>query len=80
MPAICKILLMSVLAVCTLMDVRSHTVSLPVILGGDMNSVPGSLAHDVFARNGFVTAADAADVRSEHRSYHLNPVDEFGVR
>ena len=34
MPAICKILLMSVLAVCTLMDVRSHTVSLPVILGG----------------------------------------------
>ena len=54
-------------------EVRHKWGNLPVILGGDMNSVPGSLAHDVFARNGFVTAADAADVRSEHRSYHLNP-------
>jgi len=54
-------------------EIRHKWGDLPVILGGDLNSIPGSLAHDVFARNGFVSAADAADVRSEHRSYHLNP-------
>ena len=46
MPAICKILLMSVLAVCTFMDVRSHTVSLPVILGGCIAAIVVNRAGD----------------------------------
>ena len=32
-------LLLSILALCTLMDLRSHTVSLPLILGGSLAAV-----------------------------------------
>ena len=37
---------MSVLAVCTLMDVRSHTVSLPVILSGCIAAIVVNRAGD----------------------------------
>ena len=54
-------------------ELRHKWGNLPVIGGGDLNSYPDSLAHDVFIRHGFVNAADAADVRSPYRSHHGDP-------
>ena len=54
-------------------ELRHKWGNLPVIGGGDLNSCPGSLAHDVFARHGFINAADAAAVRPTHRSHHGDP-------
>jgi len=55
-------------------ELRHKWGNLPVVGGGDLNSRPGALAYDVFLRHGFVNAADAADVRSPHRSHHGYPV------
>ena len=57
-----------------LSELRHKWGDLPVIGGGDLNSKPGALSYNVFLRNGFVNAADAADVRSPHCSHHGNPV------
>ena len=54
-------------------EIRYKWSDLPVILGGDLNSIPGSLAHEAFNRNGLFAAAEKADVRSPRRSYHHNP-------
>ena len=56
-----------------LSELRHKWGDLPVIGGGDLNAKPGALAHGVFERNGFVNAADAADVRSPHCSHHGDP-------
>ena len=55
-------------------DVRRKWGNLPVIGGGDLNCRPGSLAHEVFRLAGYRNAADAAPVRSPHRSHHGYPV------
>ncbi len=55
-------------------DVRRKWGNLPVIGGGDLNCRPGSLAHEVFRLAGYCNAADAAPVRSPHRSHHGYPV------
>ena len=54
-------------------DLRKQWGDIPAICGGDLNSPPGSLPHEVFKRNGWLNAADVADVRSPHRSHHGNP-------
>ena len=54
--------------------IRSKWGNLPVIGGGDLNSRPGSLAHEVFRRAGYRNAAEAAAERSTHRSHHGYPV------
>ena len=54
-------------------EIRRKWGELPVIGGGDLNAKPGSLAHDVFRRNGFLNAADMADVRSPYCSIHTGP-------
>lgn len=53
--------------------IRRKWGAMPVIGGGDLNSAPGSLAHEVFRLAGYRNAADEADVRSPHRSHHGNP-------
>ena len=55
-------------------DIRRKWGDMPVIGGGDLNSRPGSLAHEVFRLAGYRNAADAAPVRSTHRSHHGYPV------
>ena len=55
-------------------DIRRKWGDLPVIGGGDFNCRPGSLAHEVFRLAGYRNAADAAPVRSTHRSHHGYPV------
>ena len=55
-------------------EIRRKWGNLPVIGGGDLNCRPGSLAHEVFRLAGYRNAADAADVRSAHRSHHGYPV------
>lgn len=55
-------------------DIRRKWGDLPVIGGGDLNCRPGSLAHEVFRLAGYRNAADAAPVRSTHRSHHGYPV------
>lgn len=55
-------------------EIRRKWGDLPVIGGGDLNCRPGSLAHEVFRLAGYRNAADAAPVRSTHRSHHGYPV------
>ncbi|MBR1587410.1 MAG: tyrosine-protein phosphatase [Kiritimatiellae bacterium] len=55
-------------------EIRRKWGDLPVIGGGDLNCRPGSLAHEVFRLAGYRNAADAAQVRSTHRSHHGYPV------
>ena len=55
-------------------DIRRKWGDLPVIGGGDLNCRPGSLAHEAFRLAGYRNAADAAPVRSTHRSHHGYPV------
>ena len=55
-------------------DIRRKWGDLPVIGGGDLNCRPGSPAHEVFRLAGYRNAADAAPVRSTHRSHHGYPV------
>ena len=55
-------------------DVRRKWGDLPVIGGGDLNCRPGSPAHETFRLAGYRNAADAAPVRSTHRSHHGYPV------
>ena len=54
-------------------EIRQKWGPLPVIGGGDLNSAPGSLAHEVFRLAGYHNAADEADARSPHRSHHGDP-------
>ena len=54
-------------------DMRRKWGDIPIIGGGDLNSVPGSLAHETFKREGYTNAMDAADektARSATRTYH----------
>ena len=53
---------------------RKWRDDLPAILGGDLNSTPGSQAHAMLRSGGFANAAEKSDVRSPHRSCHGNPV------
>ena len=46
---------------------------IPAILGGDLNSVVQSPAHEMLRSGGFMNAASTADVRSPHNSHHGNP-------
>ena len=55
-------------------DIRRKWGDLPVIGGGDLNCRPGSLAHETLRLAGYRNAADAAPVRSPHRSHHGYPV------
>ena len=55
-------------------EIRRKWGDLPVIGGGDLNCRPGSLAHEVFRLAGYRNAADAASVRSTHRSHHGYPM------
>ena len=55
-------------------ELRHTWGDLPVIGGGDLNSRPGSPAHEAFRRAGYLNAAEAADVRSSIASHHGNPV------
>ena len=52
---------------------RKWGEALPAILGGDLNSVEKSLAHEMLRRGGFFNAASHADVRSPHCSHHGDP-------
>lgn len=45
----------------------------PVVVGGDLNSKPGSWAYEILEKEGFVTAAEAADDASKISSHHGNP-------
>ena len=54
-------------------DVRRKYGNIPVIGGGDLNCVPGSLAHETFKREGYLNAMDVAEektARSATRTYH----------
>ena len=53
---------------------RKWGADLPAILGGDLNSRDGSLAHRMLGSGGFLNAAGSADVKSPHCSHHGNPV------
>ena len=55
-------------------DIRRKWGDLPVIGGGDLNCRPGSFAHETLRLAGYYNAADAAPVRSTHRSHHGYPV------
>lgn len=46
----------------------------PVIGGGDLNSVPGSWAHDLLEGRGLARAADSAQTRDPTVTCHGNPV------
>jgi len=52
---------------------RRRWGDIPAILGGDLNSNPGSIAHAMLRSGGFKNAAECADIRSVHRSHHGNP-------
>ena len=52
---------------------RKWGADLPAILGGDLNSVVQSPAHEMLRSGGFMNAASTADVRSPHNSHHGNP-------
>ena len=64
-------------------DVRRKWGNIPVIGGGDLNSSPGSLAHETFKREGYSNAMDVAKektARSATRTYHGYPKqDENGI-
>ena len=47
--------------------------NVPVVVGGDLNSKPGSWAYEILEKEGFVTAAEAADDASKISSHHGNP-------
>ena len=54
-------------------DMRRKWGDIPVIGGGDLNSVPGSLAHETFKREGYSNAMDVAEektARSATRTFH----------
>ena len=53
---------------------RKWGADIPAILGGDLNSTEGSLAHRMLRSGGFLNAASSADVKSPHCSHHGNPV------
>lgn len=46
----------------------------PAVLGGDLNSTEGSIAHAMLRQGGFQNAASRAEIRSPHCSHHGNPV------
>ena len=52
---------------------RKWGADIPAILGGDLNSTEGSLAHKMLRNGGFKNAARTADVKSSHASHHGNP-------
>ena len=52
---------------------RKWGEDLPAILGGDLNSVVQSPAHEMLRSGGFMNAPSTADVRSPHSSHHGNP-------
>ena len=53
---------------------------LPVIGGGDLNSLVGSIAHETFNRAGYLNARDLADEPDGRSSWHGDPVrDSQGV-
>ncbi len=64
-------------------EVRRKWGAIPVIGGGDLNSTPGSLAHETFKREGYSNAMHVAKektARSATRTYHGYPkTDENGV-
>ena len=53
---------------------RKWGADLPAILGGDLNSVETSIAHEMLRQGGFRNAASSAAIRSAHCSHHGNPV------
>lgn len=54
-------------------ELKSKWGDVPVIGGGDLNSVRGTLAMNAFAVSGYCDAAETADVRSSIPSEHLDP-------